>query len=129
METSEKIIQKLLDFHNLKNGVPEIIREAEKKLGIIKTMGIVRDLMFWQSSIYSNEELSDYKFFNKEKFFLNKQVYDKTFYTQFLELSPEIRKIFKVDGNDIILNDSLLEEEKITFRKLISKQLILPFHP
>lgn len=93
-------------------------------------MGIVRDLMFWQSSIYSNaEELSDYKFFNKEKFFLNKQVYDKTFYTQFLELSPEIRKIFKVDGNDIILNDSLLEEEKITFRKLISKQLILPFHP
>lgn len=39
METSEKIIQKLLDFHNLKNGVPEIIREAEKKIRNYKNYG------------------------------------------------------------------------------------------
>ncbi|MGH1519959.1 hypothetical protein [Chryseobacterium sp. JK1] len=127
MNTIE-IINKIIEFGNDDSNIPVFLKVKDKK-NYLEIHDAITDLLFWQKTVHralqKGKTLKNFSMFNLEQFNIqeNKNIYDDLF-----KNIKELKHLFIIKGNVIVLNPSLVKDEVKELRQIIEDKFKVDLH-
>ena len=123
-----KIVNEIIKFGKDYSNVPTFLK-SNKKIDFLKIHDALTDLLFWQKTVYRSmakgKALKNFSMFNTEQFNI---LENKDVYNDLLENCKELKHLFLIKNNIIIVNPSLTQYEVKEIRQIIENNFEPDIH-